>query len=409
MNGIKPIKGSTEMGWPRCPRGVEVSFDRCLAVTSDANNISDPTDPADKVRIVEQAHAPASNALVTLRSATPIAASGPIAPRAKSKRRFLALAALAVFGAAGGWVYWQHMRQAGLPDGIVSGNGRIEAQEIDVDTKFAGRVAELLVDEGDIVSAGQAVARMDTQDLQASLGKAEAQVQQAQRSLDEAHDNVEQQKTELTFAQQEFDRTSALAGRGYATSELLDQRRQALNGAHAASNAANARVGEAERALEAARHDVELYKVDIADNTLVAPTIGRVQYRIANVGEVLPVGGKVFTLLDISDVYMNLYLPTIEAGRAQVGSEARVVLDAYPKFAAPAHVSFIATQAQFTPKAVETKNERDKLMFRVKVKIDPELLLAHASQVRTGLPGVSYVRVDPKTEWPAELRGPAAQ
>jgi HlyD family secretion protein len=262
----------------------------------------------------------------------------------------------------------------------------------------------MLVDEGDLVSAGQVVARMDTRDLEATLRKTEAQVQQAQRSLEEANANVVQQQTQVTLAKQEIDRTTSLVARGYATNELLDQRRQSLNGALALLNAANARVGEAERALDAATHDVELYKVNIADNTLVSPTLGRIQYRIANVGEVLPVGGKVFTLLDISDVYMDVYLPTAQAGRARVGSEARIILDAWPKFIVPAHVSFVATQAQFTPKAVETEDERDKLMFRVKVRVDPELLLAHAAEVRTGLPGRAYVRIDPKVAWPAALQ-----
>jgi HlyD family secretion protein len=96
-------------------------------------------------------------------------------------------------------------------------------------------------------------------------------------------------------------------------------------------NAANDRVGEAERALDASTHDVELYKVNIADDTLVSPTLGRIQYRISNVGEVLPAGGKVFTMLDFTDVYMDLYLPTADAGRARFGSDARIVLDAYLK------------------------------------------------------------------------------
>ena len=88
-----------------------------------------------------------------------------------------------------------------------------------------------------------------------------------------------------------------------------------MNGANAALKAAGDRVGEAQRALEAATHDVELYKVNIADNTLVAPRDGRIQYRIANIGEVLPAGGKVFTMLDIAYVYMDVYLPTAEAAR----------------------------------------------------------------------------------------------
>jgi hypothetical protein len=100
--------------------------------------------------------------------------------------------------------------------------------------------------------------------------------------------------------------------------------------------------------------------VDIADNTLVAPRDGRIQYRVANVGEVLPAGGKVFTMLDISYVYMDIYLPTQQAGKVKFGADARIVLDANPSVAIPAKISFIATQAQFTPKTVETQDERDK-------------------------------------------------
>jgi HlyD family secretion protein len=352
-----------------------------------------------------EALSPAQTALVRAPSRLPASAT-PSAPARRPRRwRAWALIGLAILGAGAGAAYWQQTHQVGLPMGIVSGNGRIEADEIDIDTKFAGRIAEMLADEGDMVKAGQVLARMDTQDLAAQLKKSEAQVQQAQRSLDEAHSNVELQKTQLTLAQQEFDRTSALVTRGFATFELLDQRRQALTGAIAALKAANDRVGEAERALDAATHDVELYTVDIADNTLVAPRDGRIQYRIANIGEVLPAGGRVFTMLDILYVYMDIYLPTADAGKVKIGSDARIVLDARPDLAIPAKVAFIATQAQFTPKTVETKDERDKLMFRIRVKIDPDRLRARGPSVRSGLPGVAYVKQDPTVVWPPSLQG----
>lgn len=348
-------------------------------------------------------------------SEPPVAVNLPVAlPSAvwvRTRRRWprLVLALLMLMLAAvGGGYWWQHSRTV-LPPGIVFGNGRIEADEIDIETKFAGRIAELLVDEGDMVRAGQILARMDTKDLEASLRKAEAQMLQAHEALDEARANVEQQKTQVKLAKQELDRTSFLVKKGYATVELFDQRRQQLDGANAALNAANARVGAAERAIDAAEHEVELDRVNIADNTLVAPRDGRVQYRISNVGEVLPAGGKVFTTLDISDVYMDIYLPTADAGRVKIGTDARIVLDAYPNLPIPAKVSFLANQAQFTPKTVETKSERDKLMFRVKVRIDPDLLRAHAEDVRTGLPGVAYVRLDPHVEWPVRLQGKAAK
>ena len=323
-------------------------------------------------------------------------------PRRPRARALLALLLVIPLGLGAGYYWWQQARHA-LPPGIALGNGRLEADEIDIDTKFAGRIAERLVDEGDVVKAGQVVARMDTRDLEASLAKSEAQVRQAQRALDEARSNLEQQQTQVTFARQELDRTATLLKQGYATHELFDQRRQQLDGANAMLSAASARIGEAEHALAAAQHDAELYRVNIADNLLVAPTDGRIQYRLANVGEVLPAGGKVYTMLDTSYVYMEIYLATADAGRVKIGDDARIVLDALPDRPIPAKVSYLATQAQFTPKAVETKSERDKLMFRVKVRVDPELARAHADAVRTGLPGVAYVRLDPSVAWPPQL------
>ena len=323
-------------------------------------------------------------------------------PRRWLRPAFVILALLSA-GAAGGF-WWLHSGPR-LPLGIASGNGRLEADEIDIDTKFAGRLATLFADEGDMVRAGQLVAVMDTRDLEASLKKAQAVVSQAQRTLDEAQANLEQQQTQVKLAKQELDRANALVPRGYATVELLDQRRQQMAAALGAQNAAIAKVGEAEHGLDAAQHDVELYRVNIRDNALVAPRKGRIEYRVANVGEVLAAGGKVFTMLDTGYVYMDIYLPTADAGRVRLGSDARIVLDAYPTHPIPAKVVFIASQAQFTPKTVETKDERDTLMFRIRVRIDPERLRGRAEIVRSGLPGIAYVRTDPAVEWPPQLRG----
>lgn len=335
----------------------------------------------------------------------PVVVAPPPPPPRRLRPRVAAIALLLIFGAVGGfgWQWWQH-HQAQMPPGIAYGNGRLEADAIDIDTKFAGRIAKLFADEGDIVSAGQVVAMMDTRDVQASLKKAQALASQAQRALDEARANLEQQQTHVTLARQELERAGALVPKGFATRELLDQRRQQLNAAVAAQNAAAQRVAGAEHALDAATHDVELHRVNILDNTLVAPRAGPIEYRVANVGEVLPAGGKVFTMLDASYVYMDVYLPTAEAGRVRIGSEARIVLDAYPDRVIPARAVFIASQAQFTPKAVETKAERDRLMFRIRVRIDPERLKGREAIVRSGLPGVAYVRTDPVGVWPPRLQ-----
>lgn len=334
----------------------------------------------------------------------------PVAARARRwwPRFALVLAVLLAAGGGAGYYWWQRLHP-GLPPSIALGNGRLEADEINIDTKYAARIGEMLADEGDLVKAGQVVARMDTRDLQASLKKSDAQVQQARRAVDEATANVTQQQTQALLAQQEYDRAVYLVARGYQTKEVLDQRQQQLDGANAALSAAKLRVIEFEHALEAATHDVELYSVQINDDTLVAPRDGRLQYRVANLGEVLPAGGHVFAMLDTSYVYMDLYLPTEQAGKVKYGGDARIVLDAYPKVSIPAKVTFIATQAQFTPKTVETKTERDKLMFRVRVRIDADWLHGRTDAVSSGLPGVAYVQTDAGAAWPTALQGSAVR
>jgi HlyD family secretion protein len=315
----------------------------------------------------------------------------------------IAVVAIAVAAIGGGFYGWQRAQNQ-LPAGISWSNGRIEADELDIDTKFAGRVAELLVGEGDTVTAGQIVARMDVRDLEASLKRSEAQVMQAQKAVDEARAALEQQRTQAALARQQLDRTAYLVERGNATKELLDLRQQQVDGTAAGIEVASARVAQAEHALTAAAQSVEVTRVNIADNMLAAPRDGRIQYRVANVGEVLGAGGRVFTMIDIASVYMDIFLPTLEAGRVKVGADARILLDAYPSVVIPAKVSFIATQSQFTPKTVETRTERDRLMFRIRVRIDPDLLRARAQSVRSGLPGLAYVLTDANTEWPARLQ-----
>ena len=173
--------------------------------------------------------------------------------------------------------------------------------------------------------------------------------------------------------------------------QTYDDDRARARGAEAAVGAAQAQVAAAEAAiataksevigaqaqLDAARATIERIQADIDDSMLSSPRDGRVQYRAAEPGEVLAAGGRVLNLVDLSDVYMTFFLPTATAGRVALGAEVRIVLDAAPQSVIPARVSFVADVAQFTPKTVETEEERLKLMFRVKANIDPELLRKH--------------------------------
>jgi len=111
-----------------------------------------------------------------------------------------------------------------------------------------------------------------------------------------------------------------------------------------------------------------------------------VLYKLAEPGEVLPSGANVVTIIDLTDVYMTVFLPELEAGKVAIGADARVVLDAAPQMAACGAVSYMAAKAQFTPKSVETTVERQKLTFRLKVQLDPKLLRRYEPWVKVGLP-----------------------
>jgi len=342
----------------------------------------------------------------------------------------LALALAAAF-------IWRGLDRPGDLAGFASGNGRIEATEIDIAAKLAGRIKEILVNEADFVEAGQVLARMDVQTLEAELAQAQAQVRRAQSAKTTAVSVVGQRRSarataiavvaqresELAFAEQEFERADVLVAQGFMAKQKLDDGRAKLNGARAALEAARSQVletesaigaaasqvVEAQSAIEAALATVERLNSEIGDATLKAPRGGRVEYRMAQPGEVIAAGGKILTVLDLGEVYMTFFLPETVAGRVAMGAEARIVLDAAPQRPVPARISFVASEAQFTPKTVETKEERQKLMFRVKAQIDPGLLKRYRTQVKTGLPGVAYVRVDPAAAWPARLQADWAQ
>ena len=308
-----------------------------------------------------------------------------------------------IVGAGGLGANWWINRPPVLPPGFAASNGRLEADQIDISTKFAGRVAAISADEGDAVTAGQTVATMDTADLAASQRQADALVLQAERLAAAARADLVQQASAVTLADQELQRATNLAARGFETLEVLDQRRAKKAAALAAYDSIAAKENAALAAHDAAIASRAVIAVQIAEATLVTPRAGIIAYRLANVGEVLPAGGKVFTMLDTGYVYLDVFLPTAEAGQVKIGAEARILLDAFPARAVPAKVTFIAAQNQFTPKAVETKSERDKLMFRVRVRIDPDILAAHAELARSGLPGVAVVRLDPHAAWPADI------
>ncbi len=309
---------------------------------------------------------------------------------------------LVAIAGASGYVYWLQ-QQDRVPPGLARANGRIEVERVDITSKYAGRLAEVTVNEGADVAAGDVLARLDTTEIQAQLTAARAAVHRSHQSVASAQANVALRESELNLARIEAERASELMRSNTTTRAELDRRMAQRDISGASLQVAKVAVEDARASVEVAEAQVSQIEAAIADMTLKAPVSGRVEYRLAQAGEVVGAGGRVLSLFDLSDAHMTIYLPTASAGRVAIGSQARIVLDGPGNIVLPATVSFVSADAQFTPKFVETETEREKLMYRVKLHIEPALLASGRGFVKAGMTGNAYVGIADPASWPAEL------
>lgn len=301
-------------------------------------------------------------------------------------------------------VRWWLTSRSELPEGIASGNGRLEAKLVDVAAKEPLRVREILVDEGALVKPGQVLMRLDTVTLEAELAEATANVAAAIERLAVARSSIVKQKSEIELAAVEMERSENLVEQGAGSQRDSDVRKTKLQTTKATLGETEAMLNTAKQQVEVARAGVATIQTRIDDATLTSPVTGRVLYRLAEPGEVLAPGGKAMTLVNLEDVYMEIFLPSEQAARTKIGAEGRITVDYEPDRAIPGFVSFVSPEAQFTPKQVETESEREKLMFRVKIQVPKELAMQHVERIKTGVRGVGYVKLSEPVVWPGQLQ-----
>ncbi len=290
-----------------------------------------------------------------------------------------------------------------LPHGIVQANGRIEAEQIDISSKIAGRVKAVLASEGELVSPNQILAVLDTSELNASLAHVQANLASAEESVLEGQAMVKQSQNRVKFAKKELARIAPLVSSGGVSRQTYDTRETEVQNSIAAQAATMAHLHTLEKTTLAAKAQVDLIQSQIDDCTLRAPTLGRVLYRLVENSEIVGSGSPLLTIVDLSNVYMEVFLPASSSARLAIGAQARLKLDILPEYTIPASVVFVSPEAQFTPKQVETKTDRQNLMFRVKLKVPQELVEKHIEKVKTGVRGDAYVQIDDTNEWPEWL------
>ncbi len=349
--------------------------------------------------------------------------------------------------ASGAFVAWQqYQQQKGMPEGLILANGRLEGDRYTLAPKYAGRVAELLAREGDQVKAGQVVARLEDQRLQAKLAQAQGQAAAARAALaaaeaaldllqkqvplqidtaraDVAHAQAALKAAEARVRQRRIDarRYRKLTGSGAVDKFTADQAQLALEVAQAdlitarsALEQARKRLAEAElgkeridaktREVEAARARAEAAEAAVAeiqsmldDMAVKAPVSGTLVTRIVDPGEVVAAGAPLLTLVDLDRLYLKVYVPEHQIGKLRLGLEARIYTDAFPDQPFEAHVRYIASQAQFTPKEVQTPDERVKLVYAVKLYLDEN----PDHRLTPGIPADAVIRWQDDVPWTA--------
>ena len=344
--------------------------------------------------------------------------------------RKVLLAVLLAAAAGGGWWLYQQQESTALPDFVFHSNGRLELNRLDVASLYPGRVERVLVAEGDAVKANEVLVELSSAQSSGQLAAAQAATlraaelvqraragaTQAQQAVARADAEIAAYRQQQKVAKLELDNAKQMRREDLVSASELAKRQadferatasvKAAQAARAEAQAAvaqgQAAVAEAEAGVKQAQAQADTAASADADMAIRSPLTARVEYRLVEPGTVIGAGSRVISLLDPADVSMNVFLPNATVGGLRVGDEARLVLDGIDAVF-PAQVSFIASEAQFTPKAVETADEREKLMFRVKLKVPAEVAQRYDRLLKGGMTGDGYVRRDSSQAWPLAL------
>lgn len=241
---------------------------------------------------------------------------------------------------------------------FVSGN--IEATEVRVSFQVAGKIKELLADEGKIVHKGAVLARLDTDELVKLKVQAEA-------ALKEAEFNHAQLK-------EDYERAENLFNAGVIPAQKRD--------------AAKTNTDMAKAKLHTLKANLDLAGIRLSYADLISPMDGFVLVKSAEIGEIIQVGAPVFTLADLQNIWLTAYINETDLGRVKLNQEVRIKIDTYPDKTYSGRISFISQETEFTPKQIQTKEERIKLVYRIKISIHNANM-----ELKPGMPADAYIDV----------------
>jgi HlyD family secretion protein len=313
-------------------------------------------------------------------------------------KRFVILILIAA--AIGGVLYYFLILDKKEGDTVIKVSGNIEATEADVGFKISGRIVSRFYEEGDWVEKGKVLAKLDDEDLRQRLDLARATLMSAQARLSkllsgsrpeelrQAEANLHQAQFDLGNKETQYERMKELYERRVISKEGFDNAETSYKVAKAALQIATENyqlvkegprqedIEDARAQVDQARASVKLNETQLSYTTLYSPISGVVLVKSGEIGEVVNPGTSVLTLADINNVWLKAYIPETDLGKVKWGQEVIVTTDLRPKKEYRGRISFISSQAEFTPKQIQTEKERVTLVYRIKINIpNPDLEL----------------------------------
>ena len=306
------------------------------------------------------------------------------------KPLFAVIAAVVIILAAIAYYIYQH---TGNEMGDIRVSGNIEVTTVEVSFKLPGRVAARLVDEGEMVKTGQLVARLESQDFDHEISLRRAELQALHAELNELlagsrKEEIAQSEAALVSVQAEakrladdYRRQEALFSRGVIPQQKFDAAKAAHEASRAQSRQAaetlalvrkgprRERIDRARARLRGAETALAMAATRLGYTNLASPVTGMVMAKNIEPGEQVSAGTPVITVGELACVWVRAYIGETDLGRVKVGQKARVTTDTWPGKGYDGTVTFIASEAEFTPKNVQTEKERVKLVYRVKITI----------------------------------------
>ena len=319
-----------------------------------------------------------------------------------SARSAVVLIAVALMVAAGGsaYVYWR-LQPAPMPVQVIYGSGRIEADEVRVGLEVAGRLLDNRAVEGQMLNAGDVLARIDPSDYELQAERADALRTAALRSASQIDAQIALAGHHAMTARADLDRYETLARQGWVTAQRLDLVRNAYVAAIDQSVMLKQQRAGADAQAQVAAKSLELARSQLAKTRVSVPLTSAVLERLAEPGEVVAAGQPIAVLANLSTVKLKVFVGERDLGKVRLGALVRLHVDAFPGRDFPARVARVDAQAQFTPRDVHMEDERSRTVYGVTVEApNADGLL------KPGMPADAWILWDAKAGWPVRLRAP---